>query len=142
MRLPGKVAIITGAATGIGQAMATAFAAEGAAVAVDYVGPPGASDQTLERIKAAGGRGIAVAADVSNPSQVAALIDQTVRAFGRLDVFVNNAGIEFKHPFLEFPLEQFQKIVAVNLQGPFLCAQAAARQMVQQGAGGRIINIS
>jgi glucose 1-dehydrogenase len=142
MRLPGKVAIITGAATGIGQAMATAFAAEGAAVAVDYVGPPGASDQTLKQIKAAGGRGIAVAADVSNPSQVAALIDQTVRAFGRLDVFVNNAGIEFKHPFLEFPLEQFQKIVAVNLQGPFLCAQAAARQMVQQGAGGRIINIS
>ncbi len=142
MKLPGKVAIITGAATGIGQALATAFAGEGAAVAVDYVGPSGASDQTLKQIKAAGGRGIAVAADVSNPSQVAALIDETVRAFGRLDVLVNNAGIEFKHPFLEFPLEQFQKIVAVNLQGPFLCAQAAARQMVQQGAGGRIINIS
>ena len=79
---------------------------------------------------------------MSQPDQVNSLIAQTVQQFGRLDIFVNNAGIEFKHPFLEFPLDQFQKIVAVNLQGPFLCCQAAAKQMVAQGGGGRLINIS
>ncbi len=142
MKLSNKVAIVTGAATGIGQAIAVAFAREGAAVAIDYVGKPGTADQTLEKIKNAGGRAIALTADISNPQQVGALIDQTVGRFGRLDIFVNNAGIEFKHPFLEFPIDQFQKIVMVNLQGPFLCAQAAARRMVQQGGGGRIINIS
>ena len=142
MKLSNKVAIVTGAATGIGQAIAVAFAREGAAVAIDYVGKPGTADQTLEKIKNAGGRAIAPTADISNPQQVGALIDQTVGRFGRLDIFVNNAGIEFKHPFLEFPIDQFQKIVMVNLQGPFLCAQAAARRMVQQGGGGRIINIS
>ena len=142
MKLSNKVAIVTGAATGIGQAIAVAFARAGAAVAIDYVGKPGTADQTLDTIKNAGGRAIALAADISNPQQVGALVDQTVERFGRLDIFVNNAGIEFKHPFLEFPIDQFQKIVMVNMQGPFLCAQAAARRMVQQGGGGRIINIS
>ncbi len=142
MKLQGKVAIVTGSASGIGQAIATVFARQGAAVVVDYVGKPGTADDTLSKIKAIGGKAIAVAADVSNPQQVQAMIDQTVAAFGGLDIFINNAGIEFKHPFLEFPVEQFQKIMAVNLQGPFVCCQAAARQMVKQGRGGRIINIS
>ncbi len=142
MKLQNKVVIVTGAASGIGQAIATVFAQQGAAVVIDYVGKPGTADQTLAKIKAVGGRAIAVTADVSNPDQVQAMIDQTVKTFGSLDIFINNAGIEFKHPFLEFPLEQFQKIVAVNLQGPFVCCQAAARQMVKQGKGGRIINIS
>ena len=142
MRLQGKVAIVTGAATGIGQAISTAFVSEGAAVVVDYVGKTGTADETLAKIKAMDGRGIAVEADVSDPLQVQRLVDQTVSTFGRLDIFVNNAGIEFKHPFLEFPLELWQKIIAVDLTGPWLCAQAAARQMVKQGDGGRIINIS
>jgi glucose 1-dehydrogenase len=142
MRLRGKVAIVTGAATGIGQAIAIAFALEGAGIAVDYVGEPGAPDLTLSRIRAEGGRGIAFPADVSDLSQVQALIDQTVSDFGRLDILVNNAGIEFKKPFLEYPLDRWQKILAVNLTGPWLCAQVAARQMVKQGDGGRIINIS
>ncbi len=142
MKLQNKVAIVTGSASGIGQAIATIFAQQGAAVVVDYVGKPGTADETLAKIKAVGGRAIAVSADVSNPDQVQAMIDQTVKAFGGLDIFVNNAGIEFKHPFLEFPLEQFQKIVAVNLQGPFVCCQLAAKQMVKQGRGGRLINIS
>lgn len=142
MILQNKVAIVTGAATGIGQAIATKFAAEGAGVCVDYVGKPGSADATLEKIKAAGGKGIAVLADVSNPDQVNNLINQTVAAFGKLDIFVNNAGLEYKHPFLEFPLEHWNKIMAVDLTGPFLCAQAAGRQMVKQGQGGRIINIS
>ncbi|MGC8559554.1 MAG: SDR family oxidoreductase [Phycisphaerae bacterium] len=142
MKLQNKVAIITGAATGIGQGIALRFASEGAAVVVDYVGKPGTADQTLNLIKQAGGRAIAVESDVSNPAQVQALIDTTVKTFGKLDIFVNNAGIEFKHPFTEFPVEQFQKIIAVNLIGPFVCCQAAAKQMIKQGGGGRLINVS
>jgi glucose 1-dehydrogenase len=142
MRLKDRVAIVTGSATGIGQAIALTFAMEGAAVVVDYVGKPGAADDTLNKIKAAGGRSVAVEADVSDPVQVQKLIDKTVAAFGRLDILVNNAGIESKRPFVEYPFELWQKIIAVDLTGPWLCAQAAARQMVKQGQGGRIINIS
>ena len=142
MRLQGKVAIVTGAASGIGQALSVKFANEGAAVVVDFVGKPGTADETLQKITAAGGRSVAVQADVSDPVQVQNLIDQAVSTFGRIDILVNNAGIEFKRPFLEFPLDLWQKIIAVDLTGPFLCSQAAARQMVKQGGGGRIINIS
>ncbi|GAC1435663.1 MAG: glucose 1-dehydrogenase [Terriglobales bacterium] len=142
MGLQGRVAIVTGAATGIGQAISTAFAREGAAVVVDYVGKAGTADETLDKIKAIGGRGTAVEADVSDPAQVQKLVDQAVSAFGHLDILVNNAGIEFKRPFLDFPLDLWQKILAVDLTGPWVCAQVAARQMVKQGGGGRIINIS
>ena len=142
MKLQDKVAIVTGAATGIGQAIATAFATEGAAVVVDYVGKPGSADETLAKIQSLGGRAMAVAADVSDPAQVQSMVAQAVSSFGKLDILVNNAGIEFKHPFVDFPLELWQKIMAVDLTGPFLCAQAAARQMIQQGTEGRIINIS
>ena len=142
MKLQNKVAIVTGAATGIGQGIAIRLAREGAAIVVDYVGKPGAADETLNAIKSAGGKAVAVAADVSNPQQVQAMVDEAVRTFGSLDILVNNAGIEFKHPFVDFPVEQFQKIISVNLIGPFVCAQIAARQMIKQGKGGRIINIS
>jgi len=142
MRLQDKVAIVTGAATGIGQAIAIAMAREGASVVVDYVGSPDAPAQTVQQIEAAGGKAIAVAADVSQPDQVANLIGQAVSQFGKLDIFVNNAGIEYKHPITEFPLDQWNKIIAVNLTGPFLCIQAAAKQMIAQGGGGRIINVS
>jgi glucose 1-dehydrogenase len=141
MRLKDKVAIITGSATGIGQAMAVAMAREGAAVTIDYVGKTG-PQETLGKVKAVGGRAIAVAADVSDPTQANNLISQTVAAFGRLDILVNNAGIEFKRPFVDFPLDLWAKVIAVDLTGPFLCAQAAARQMIKQGGGGRIINTS
>jgi glucose 1-dehydrogenase len=142
MRLEGKVAVVTGAATGIGQAIAVAFAAEGAKVVVDYVGAASAANETLGKIHAVGGECIAVAADVSDAAAVHGLVQAAVDAYGRLDVLVNNAGIEKKAAFVDFPLETWNKIVAVNLTGPFLCAQAAARQMIPQGQGGRIINIS
>lgn len=142
MKLKDKVAIVTGAATGIGQGIAEAFAAEGAAVVVDYIGKPEAADETQARIRALQGKALAVAADISDPAQVQALIDRCVKEFGRLDIFVNNAGIEFKRPFLEYPFDLWQKTIAVDLSGPWLCAQAAARQMVKQGGGGRIVNIS
>ena len=142
MRLEGKTAVVTGAGTGIGQAIAIAFAKEGASVVVDYVGNPATAQDTLDKINAAGGKAISVAADVSNQDQVNSLVQQTIAAFGRLDIFVNNAGIEKKFAFVDYPFEEWQKIIAVNLTGTFLCSQAAAKQMIAQGGGGRIINIS
>ncbi len=165
MRFTGKVAIVTGAGTGIGQAIAIAFAQEGASVVVDYVGDPSAAAQTLEKIAQlphAGpdaGQAIAIAADISKPDDVARLFSQTLEKFGRLDILVNNAGIEKKYAFVDYPFEEWSKIVAVNLGGTFLCSQAAARQFIAQNgnlakdqsaspekvlqpSGGRIINIS
>jgi glucose 1-dehydrogenase len=142
MRLRGKTAVVTGAGTGIGQAIALAFAREGACVVVDYVGDASVAEETLNKIGALGGKSLGVAADVSNPYQVNGLIQQSLAAFGKLDIFVNHAGIEKKIAFVDFPLQEWQKIMDVNLTGPFLCSQAAARQMILQGAGGRIINIS
>jgi glucose 1-dehydrogenase len=142
MRLQNKVAIVTGSATGIGRAIAIRFAKEGAAVVVDYVGNPDVPAQVEKEITGCGGRSIAVAADVSKPDQVQDLIDGAVRAFGRLDIVVNNAGIEKKLAFVEYPLDELQKILEVNLIGPFLVSQAAARQMIRQKEGGRLINIS
>lgn len=142
MTLKDKVAIVTGSATGIGQGIAIRFAQEGAAVVVDYVGKPDAPNQTEDAIRKAGGRTIAVEADVSNPEQVQNLIDSTVRKFGKLDIVVNNAGIEKKYHFVDYPVEEARKILDVNLIGPFLVSQIAARQMIKQGQGGRIINIS
>jgi glucose 1-dehydrogenase len=142
MRLQGKVAVVTGAGTGIGQAIAVAFAQSGAAVVVDYVGKASVSEDTIDKINAMSGKVLGVDADISLPDDVDELVQKTVAAFGKLDIFVNNAGIEKKIAFVDYPLEEWQKIVAVNLTGPFLCSQAAARQMILQGAGGRIINIS
>lgn len=142
MRLQDKVAIVTGAATGIGQAIAIRFAKEGAAVVVDYVGKPDAPNQTEQAIKAEDGRTIALAADVSDPAQVQNLVDSAVREYGKLDIVVNNAGIEKKYDFVDYPLEECRKILYVNLMGPFVVSQIAARQMIKQGNGGRIINIS
>jgi glucose 1-dehydrogenase len=96
----------------------------------------------VDELKQHGERALAVEADISNPEGVQALIGQTVQEFGRLDIFVNNAGIEKKVPFLEVPLDLWDKVIAVNLTGPFLCAQAAGQHMVKQGGGGRIINVS
>jgi glucose 1-dehydrogenase len=142
LRLKDKVAVVTGAATGIGQAIAVAFAEEGASVVVDYIGNVSASEETMGKIAAAGGKAIAVNADISLPNQVDDLVQKTIAAYGKLDIFLNNAGIEKGFAFVDCPLDEWQKIIAVNLTGPFLCSQAAARQMIRQGKGGRIINIS
>jgi glucose 1-dehydrogenase len=142
MKLQNKVAIVTGAATGIGKAIATTMAAEGASVVIDYVGDPALANAAVQAIQTAGGKVQAYPADVSNPDQVNQLIQKAIDTFGRLDILVNNAGLEYKHPFPEFPLEHWNKIIAVDLTGPFLCAQAAAKALIRQGSGGRIINIS
>jgi glucose 1-dehydrogenase len=142
MKLQGKVAIVTGAATGIGKAIVTGMAKEGASVVIDYVGDPKLANGVVQNIQDAGGKAIAIEADVSNPDQVNTLVQQSLKTLGRLDILVNNAGLEYKYPFTEYPFDRWQKVIAVDLTGPFLCAQAAAKAMIQQGNGGRIINIS
>ncbi len=142
MTLESKICIVTGGATGIGRAIATKFVKEGAAVVIDYVGNSDRADQLVSALETIGGRALAVAADVSDPNQVAMLFDETVKRFGRLDVLVNNAGVEKKMPFVDTPDEDWNKVIAVNLTGPFLCSRQAAKQMIAQGDGGRIINIS
>ena len=142
MRLENKVAVVTGSSSGIGEAIALAFAREGAAVVVNYSRHEDAAQKVLDKIESAGGKGLVVGADVSDPKEVEAMVQQATDAFGRLDIMVNNAGMERKMPFLETPFEVWQETIAVNLTGAWLGCQAAAKQMVAQGDTGRIINVS
>jgi glucose 1-dehydrogenase len=142
VRLDNKVTVVTGSSSGIGEAIALAFAANGAAVVVNYSRHEDAAQKVLERIEGAGGKGLVVGADVSDPKEVEAMVQQATDAFGRLDIMVNNAGMEHKMPFLETPFEVWQETIAVNLTGAWLGCLAAAKQMVAQGEGGRIINVS
>jgi glucose 1-dehydrogenase len=141
-RLHQKVAIITGAATGIGRATALAMAAEGAAVVVNYRGDPSHATEVVGAIEKQGGRVLAALADVRDAAQVQHMVEQCVQQFGRLDILVNNAGMEKKKPFLEVPLELWREVIDTDLTGPWICTQAAAKQMAAQNGGGRIINIS
>lgn len=142
MQLENKVAVVTGASSGIGRAIALTFAREGAAVTVDYVNDPENAEAVVAKIEDAGGKALAVRADVAVQEDVENLVHKTVEGFGQLDIMVNNAGVEHQMPFLETPLEVWNKVIAVNLTGPWLGCQAAARRMVEQGRPGRIINIS
>jgi len=137
MRLPGRVAAITGGALGIGRATARLFAAEGAAVALGDV-EVGAAESVAKEIVNGGGRAIAVGVDVGDAGQVQAFVDRVVAELGRLDIMFANAGIAHSAPFLEHPEAQWHRVLRVNLTGVFLWCQAAARQMVKQD-GGRII---
>jgi glucose 1-dehydrogenase len=141
-QLAGKVAIVTGADQGIGREIAFHLAREGAAIAVNYAHHEERAQEAVRAIEQSGSRAFAVQADVSKPADVARLFEETRRRYGRLDILVNNAGIEQKANFWEMPLETYQRIVDVSLTGAWLCAQHAAKQMIDQGEGGRIINIS
>jgi len=140
--LEGKVALVTGASSGIGAAIAVELARQGAAVVVNYRSEEDAAKAVVKQIETAGGRAIAIRADVATASDVQRMVGQTVVELGRLDVLVNNAGIEKATPFLEKSEEEWNRTIAVNLTGPFLCTQAAARQIVKQQTRGTIINIS
>ena len=140
MRFKGKAALVTGAASGLGLAIATRLAGEGCAVAVADFDGAGAA-RARDGILAAGNRAIAVAADVTSKDQVDAMVEAALAAFGGLDIAVANAGIGGMHPFLDETLEHWSRVLAVNLTGVFLTGQAAARAMRSQG-GGRIVNIA
>ena len=137
--LAGKVALVTGASRGIGRAVAVRLAADGAAVVVNYAGGAAEAGETVGLIERAGGKAIGVPADVSRGADVARLFDAATGQFGRLDVLVNNAGVMLTKPVAEVGEEEFDRLVAVNLKGTFLCCREAARRMAD---GGRIVNFS
>ena len=140
--LTDKVALITGAARGIGRAIAEVYAEHGANVVVSDILMDKAQ-AVADGINAAGRpKAIALYLDVTDPESVRQAVDATVAEFGRIDVLVNNAGILRPHLIVDFPLEEWDLIFKVNVRGTFLCSQAAARQMIRQGGGGCIINIS
>ena len=137
----GKIALVTGAAAGIGRATALAFAEEGATVMACDIDEAG-GQETVKLIRDAGGEAAFTRADVSAPGDVTALIAATVERFGRLDCACNNAGIEGRvAPLAEQSLDDYEKVLAVNLRGTFLCLQAEIRQMLKQG-GGAIVNLA
>ena len=142
MLLEGKVAIVTGGNSGIGKSIVLALGAAGASVCVDYVVHQDITDDEREQVRAMEDRIIAVKADVSKVAEVQMLIDETVKAFGRLDVLVNNAGIETRTSVLDSTEAQYDRVMDINLKGAFFGTQFAAKQMIKQGQGGRIINIS
>ncbi len=137
--LSGKVAIVTGASRGIGAAIAQRFAADGAKVVVNYSTSAGAASEVVAEIAKAGGEAIAVKANVSKPEEIAGLFDATKKAFGRLDVLVNNAAIMQRSLLEEVTPELFDAHFDLNVRGYLLCARQAAAMM---SAGGSIINIA
>lgn len=142
MRLKEKVALITGANSGIGKGIADRFAAEGAHVVLNYL-PGGTRQQDAEAQAAAyTTTAIALPADVSNRAQVEKMVADTVARFGRLDIIVNNAGIEIKKPFLEATDDEWNKVLNVNLFGAYLVSQVGCRQIVKLGTPGRLLFVS
>jgi len=142
MSLKGKSAIVTGGNTGIGKAIVLALAEQGANVCIDYVANEQATEELEKRIVGLGDQAIGVDADVSKIADLQRMIDETVKAFGRLDVMVNNAGVETRTSVLDTPEEKYDFVMNVNLKSAFFGTQLAAKQMIKQGDGGRIINIT
>ena len=134
-----RVAIVTGGATGIGRALSTGLAADGMAVVVGWHGNEAGALDTLRAIDTAGGRATLVQGDIAELPTAERLVETAVSAYGRLDVLCAHAGVTLVAPFLETTPETFDRLVATNLRGTFFTAQAAARRMVEQGAGGRIV---
>jgi glucose 1-dehydrogenase len=142
MSLKGKVAVVTGGNSGIGKSIVLALAREGADLVIDYVAHPDATEDLVRQVESLGVRAIGVDADVSVVSDLSNLVDAAVRSFGRLDIMVNNAGIETRTSVLDTTEEQYELVLRVNLKSAFFATQLAAKQMIAQGEGGRIINIS
>ncbi len=142
MQLKDKVALVTGGSSGIGQTIAIRFAKEGAKVAIN-VRPGGKSgNDTLTEALRHTQHAMLAPASVDNREQVESMFDEVIRAYGRIDIVVNNAGIQIRNPFLEAKDEEWHQVISVNLFGSYLVSQVAARQMVKQGGGGKLIFIS
>jgi len=147
--LKGQKALVTGAGSGIGSAIAKSMAAAGAALIVNYSGNRERAEQVIADIKEGGGTAIAVQADVSKEDQVRRMFQKVIKEYGTIDILVNNAGIQQDAPFLQMTLQQWNEVLSVNLTGYFLCAREAAREFTRRGivpsiskAAGKIICIS
>jgi glucose 1-dehydrogenase len=140
--LHGKVAIVTGGNSGIGKAVVLALAEQGAKVVIDYVADEAATEELERKIASLGEEAVGIEADVSKLEDLQRMVDTAVSTYGRLDVMVNNAGIETRTSVLDTTEAQFEKVMAVNLKSAFFGTQLAAKQMIAQGGGGRIINMT
>jgi len=141
-RLAGKVAIVTGASSGIGQAIAIRLAAEGAKVVIDYIGRAEGAEDTSQAIAQAGGTATIVQADVTKMADIEKLVAETYNRFGRGDILVNNAGVEKGADFWEVTEADYDLVMNVNLKGAFFLSQAFVRRLIASKQPGRIINIS
>ena len=142
MNLKGKVAIVTGGNSGIGLAIVLELARQGANIVIDYVAHPEATEELAKQVRALGDCVIGVEADVSQVAELQKLFAAAVKEFGRVDIMVNNAGVETRTSILDTTEAQYEKVLAINLKSAFFGTQLAAQQMVKQGGGGRIINIT
>ena len=141
-RLAGKVAIVTGAGSGIGQGIAERLGCEGAKVVIDYIGGADGAEATRKKIESCGSEGELVQADVTKIDDVRSLVDTAWEKFGHADILVNNAGMEKKSAFWDTTEEEYDKVMAVNLRGPFFLTQAFVRRLKEAKKPGRIVNIS
>jgi len=142
MSLKNKVAIVTGGNSGIGKAIVLELARQGASIVIDYVVDPQSTLALEQQITKLGDQSIGVDADVSKLADLQQLINAAVSKFGRLDIMVNNAGVETRTSVLETNEQQYEKVLAINLKSAFFGTQFAAKQMIKQGGGGRIVNIT
>jgi glucose 1-dehydrogenase len=142
MNLKGKVAIVTGGNSGIGLAIVLELARQGANIVIDYVAHPEASEALEKQVHDLGDRAIGVKADVSQVAELQNLFAAAIKEFGRVDIMVNNAGVETRTSVLDTTEAQYEKVLAINLKSAFFGTQLAAQQMIKQGGGGRIINIT
>ncbi|HEY3855446.1 MAG TPA: glucose 1-dehydrogenase [Verrucomicrobiae bacterium] len=142
MNLKNKVAIVTGGNSGIGKAIVLELAREGANIIIDYVSHPKATEALEQEVRDLGDRVIGVRADVSKVRQLQKLFASCLKEFGRVDILVNNAGIETRSSLVDTTESQYDNVLAINLKSAFFATQFAAKQMIKQGGGGRIINIS
>jgi glucose 1-dehydrogenase len=140
--LTGKVAIVTGGNSGIGKAIVLALAEAGCNIVIDYVANEQATEDLEKQVAALGDQSIGVEADVSKVEELERLVKAAVDAFGRLDVMINNAGVETRTSILDTTEAQYEKVMEINLKSAFFGTQLAAKQMIAQGGGGRIINIT
>jgi glucose 1-dehydrogenase len=148
-KLDGQRAIVTGANSGIGEAIARGLAEAGAAVVVNYVSDEHRAEKVVADIRSAGGRALAARADVSNEEDVQAMFRRAISEFGTIDILINNAGLQQDAPFYEMTLAQWRKVIDVNLTGQFLCAREAVREFLRRGvvpelscSAGKIICVS
>ena len=141
MKLKGKIALVTGASTGIGKEVCFTYASEGAKVVVNYIGDPILAEQVVNRIQADGGEALAIHADVSQEKQVVAMVDQVAEQWGGVDILVNNAGIYPRKTWYEITEEEWDQVMAVNLKSCFFTCKAVFPHMRQQQYG-KIINVS